>query len=100
MSIGGTINGFTTKEVRAIYTYLDKPISSSKALSILEMYEPELIPNPNGPNDFYISTNSEEFFSNLKQHFGTKIQKQKIADFESLKHTAINYCEDNDIPLD
>ena len=102
MSIGSTIGGFTTKEVTAILTYLENSYKPySKASNFMKRFEREQISNPKG-NDYYISNDPEIFFEELKKipRFNKKLERQKIHDFETLKHTAINYCEDYDIPID
>lgn len=101
MSIGSKINEVTTYEVQVIISYLEgsnKLISNNKALDILKMFEPEIISSPSSPNGhFYSSSQGEKFYNHFKKLHENKINKQKLNNYEELKHEAISYCEKHNL---
>lgn len=96
-NIGGLSNHCTAYEIQAIETYLAAPvklISVSTASNRLKLFEPQTIENRNSPSGFYyISDQSTRIYEHYKKCYPNKIEKQKLNNYEELKHKAISYCE-------
>lgn len=101
MSIGSEYNSITSNEIAVIHAYVtgDK-ISSSKALKILKWFAPkEVQGSTKQSRSYYISKNAEEVFEHYKSKNPKLFAKQKLNNYEELKHRAINYCSEHTMIL-
>ncbi|WP_456028208.1 hypothetical protein [Bacillus cereus] len=96
MSIGSTHNHATSKEIMAIHAYVTgEIISQSKELNILKNFNHEEKPGANPSGTFFISNQGEKVFRYYKTLRPNLFKKQKLENYEELKHRAIDYCFEN-----
>ncbi|PEB54443.1 50S ribosomal protein L7ae [Bacillus pseudomycoides] len=96
MSIGSTHNHVTSKEIMAINAYVTgKIISQSKASNILKRFDPEEKPGNNHSGIYFISDQGERVFEYYKGLNPNLFNKQRLENYEELKHRAIDYCAEN-----
>lgn len=97
-NIGGSVNMCTAYEIQAIETYLAAPerlISLSTASNRLKLFKPEEVDNFNSPKAFFnVSNQTDLVYQHYKARYPNKIEKQKLNNYEELKHRAISYCEE------
>lgn len=100
VSIASKYNYVTTKEIQVIETYLanlEKLIDSGMALRILKReFEPTEVSSPRSPGGYYFaSIQADKVYGYYKDRYSNKIEKQRLNDYEELKHKATSYCEEN-----
>lgn len=100
-NLGGNYNFVTSYEIQVIETYvknLSKLMPLSSALSRLRLFSPEEVESPTSPGGFYnASTHAEEVYEHYKKQNPPFFIKQKLDDYEDLKHAAISYCERHEL---
>ncbi len=101
MNNGSTYNHATSKEIEVIHIYVTgKEISESTALNILKRFNAEAKPGNNPSGIYYISNQGERIFEYYKSLNPNLFHKQRLENYEELKHRAIDFCiETTDIAL-
>ncbi|HDR6289305.1 TPA: 50S ribosomal protein L7ae [Bacillus cereus] len=96
MSIGSTYNHVTSKEIMAIHAYVTGDvISQSTALNFLKRFDPEEKPGNNPSGIYFISNQGESIYEYYKGLKPNLFAKQRLDNYEELKHRAIDYCFEN-----
>ncbi|GAE48199.1 hypothetical protein [Mesobacillus boroniphilus] len=64
----------------------------------MRLFSPEEVESPTSPGGFYYTShNAEEGFEHYKNQNSPLFIKQKLNDYEELKHAAISYCERHEL---
>lgn len=101
MSIGSSHNHATSKEIRAIHAYVTgEIISQSTALNILKRFNPEEKPGNNPSGIYFISNQGDKVYEYYKGLKPNLFIKQRLGNYEELKHRAIDrWSETTDLAL-